>query len=76
MHRRNRWKSEQAPNGSKMAASFARNGHINVLKWLVERGCCLDKWTIIGAARGGHIEVLEWLRETGNIDLYRSDMQD
>ncbi|MDB9925065.1 ankyrin repeat domain-containing protein [bacterium] len=46
----------------------ARNGHLEVLKWLRASGCPWSngsKGTCAAAARGGHLEILQWARENG-----------
>ena len=39
--------------------------HLDVLKYLHEKGCPCDEWTCEGAAKGGHLDVLEYLHENG-----------
>ena len=46
-------------------ANAAKNGHLEVLKWLRENGCPWDDWTCLYAAEYGHLEVLKWVRENG-----------
>lgn len=41
----------------------ARGGHLELLKYLREKGCGWSKNTFIRAARGAHLHVLKWLRE-------------
>jgi hypothetical protein len=43
----------------------AKGGHLEVLKWLKEGGCSLEKETCEMAAAGGHLEILKWSRENG-----------
>ncbi len=38
-------------------------GHINIIKWLQEKGYVWDIHTTKGAASGGHLNLLKWLRE-------------
>ena len=40
----------------------ARGGHLEVLKWLREKGCPWDAWACTEAARYDHLAVLKWLR--------------
>jgi len=42
----------------------ARNGHLDVLKWLRSRDppCPWNEWTCLRAAENGHLDVLKWLR--------------
>lgn len=41
----------------------AREGHLDVIRWLRGRHAPWGKMTSYLAARGGHLEVLKWLRE-------------
>ena len=41
----------------------AAGGHLELLKYLREKGCGWSKNTFICAARGAHLHVLKWLRE-------------
>jgi hypothetical protein len=43
----------------------AKEGHVEVLKYLHENGCPWDERTCVNAAKGGHLQVLKWLRENG-----------
>lgn len=57
----------QPPLPKRASESFlcwkaARGGHVEVLKWLRERGCAWDASTCSAAARGGHLDALKWLR--------------
>ena len=47
------------------AASAAAGGHLEMLKWLHDKGCPWDKWATTSAAAGGHLAVLKWLRDKG-----------
>eukprot|EP01036_Dinobryon_divergens_P035665 gene35665-46261_t len=40
----------------------ARNGNLEMLRWLKERECPKDLNTFLEAARGCHVEVLDWLQ--------------
>lgn len=45
----------------------AKEGHLEVLKWLRERGCPWD-WDAMTCAHaddGAHLDVLRWARENG-----------
>ena len=45
----------------------AKNGHIEVVKYLYETfKDCRHKWTIDEAAEGGHLEIVKWLHENGS----------
>lgn len=50
---------------SKLTGCAARGGHLEVLKWLREKGCPWDEEVCAAAARGGHIETLRYLRDNG-----------
>jgi len=41
----------------------AKRGHLEVLKWAIERDCPWDRAPFLMAARGGHLEVLKWVKE-------------
>lgn len=41
----------------------AGNGDLEVLKWLLSKGCPWNETTCIIAAGNGHLEVLKWARE-------------
>lgn len=43
----------------------AHRGHLNVLKYLVENGCSLDKHTCLNAAKGGYLSCLIYAHENG-----------
>ena len=43
----------------------AKNGHLEVLRWLVENGCLWDSFACEFAALNGHLEVLKWAKEAG-----------
>ncbi len=40
-------------------------GHLNVLKWLVEKGYPLNKNICFYASKKGHLDILIWARENG-----------
>jgi len=46
-------------------AFAALEGHLEVLKYLHEKGCPWDRWTCAKAALGGHLEVLKYAHEKG-----------
>ena len=46
-------------------AYAAREGRLNVLRWLRVRNCPWDEDTCTGAAKGGHLEILKWLQSEG-----------
>ena len=43
----------------------AKNGHLEVLKYLRSAGCPWDKWVCNYAAKHGHLEVLKYVRSSG-----------
>ncbi len=47
------------------ATQAARHGLLDVLQWLVNRGCEWDARTCAAAAKGRHLEVLKWLVNSG-----------
>ena len=47
------------------SVAAAREGHLDVLKYLHENHCPWDEWTCARAAEGGHLDVLEYLHEKG-----------
>lgn len=57
--------------GSSPVHKAAQNGHLEVIKWLIQRGAAVDAiygddWTpLFHAAYYGHLEVVEWLIEHG-----------
>jgi hypothetical protein len=48
-----------------MCATAARDGRLEVLQWLRNRGCAWDANTCSEAAKGGHLAVLQWARANG-----------
>jgi len=60
------------------AVAAARNGHLRVLRWMLEFDLQLHDDACAAAAGGGHIAVLQWLRERGvpwTQDCFRSAIQ-
>ena len=47
----------------RFCAEMARNGNIELLKFLHAKGCPWNEWTCARAAGAGHLEILKWLRE-------------
>jgi hypothetical protein len=45
--------------------SASRNGHQDVLKWAIERGCPWHFLTCSEAAWGGHLDLLKWAIQNG-----------
>lgn len=45
--------------------SAALGGHLEILKWLKERGCKWNSLAYSGAVDKGFLEVAEWLKENG-----------
>ena len=45
------------------ANNAARNGHLEVLKWLAKHNIFPNVYGANCAARNGHLEVLKWLAE-------------
>ena len=43
----------------------AWGGHLELLKYLREKGCAWSEETCVTAANGAHLHVLKWLRECG-----------
>jgi hypothetical protein len=39
----------------------ATGGHLEVIKWLAERGCPADHMTAVNAAQSGHLDILKWI---------------
>lgn len=39
----------------------AKNGDLEMLKWLRGQNCLMNDWTCAYAAEGGYIEILDWL---------------
>jgi len=57
-------------NGSFFSSSFlcmvvARQGRLDMLEWLREKGCSWSAGTCGAAAAEGHVEIVKWLREKG-----------
>jgi hypothetical protein len=50
---------------TRLYASAARGGQLQVLQWLRDRGCAWDSSTCAAAAGGGHLGVLQWARANG-----------
>jgi ankyrin repeat protein len=52
--------------GDSVTCEFAaRLGHIDILKYLIEKGCGIDRFCCDQAVKGGNIEILKYLREIG-----------
>jgi hypothetical protein len=47
------------------SAEAAKNGHLELLRWMRANGCPLGERTCSDAAQAGHLEVLQWLRANG-----------
>ena len=41
----------------------AENGHLEILKWLIEYDCPIDVQTVEAAAAAGHIHILSWIKD-------------
>ena len=54
------------------ATHAAKNGHLNILKWLHERYCPISKNAARYAAAEGHLEVLKWLYDNDNCEWDKS----
>eukprot|EP01036_Dinobryon_divergens_P039719 gene39719-52413_t len=52
------------PKGTQIMSLVARNGNLEMLRWLKERECPKDLDSFSNAARGCHVEVLDWLQES------------
>ena len=52
-------------SGSTACHAAASGGHLEVLKYLHEKGCPWNKKTCMYAASGGHLEVLKYAIENG-----------
>ena len=50
---------------SEACAYAARGGHLEMVKFLHEKGCPWDADTTKGAAGGGHLDMLKFLHEKG-----------
>jgi len=50
---------------SEVCAIAARNGNLEMLKFLRGNGCPFSEETCADAAEGGHLELLRWARENG-----------
>ena len=48
-----------------MSVIAAKEGNMDILKWLKENGYNWEPGTCAAAAREGHLEALKWLRENG-----------
>lgn len=55
--------------------SVAEGGHLHVLKWARENGCCWDENTYSSALLAGHEEVLKWALDNGAPLHYYNDPQ-
>lgn len=53
-----------APPPQRIASEAAREGRLEVLKWLKAMGAPMV-WACYGATQGGHLDVLQWLRSVG-----------
>lgn len=45
--------------------SALQNGHVEVMKWLIEKGCGMSEKLCMIAAKEGNVEALKWLAERG-----------
>ncbi len=53
-------------NETPVSHTYAREGHLEVLKWARSQGCPWNETDICClAARGGHLDVLQWARSQG-----------
>ena len=46
-------------------ASAAKEGRLDILKWLRLLNCPWNSDTCVSAAEGGHLEILQWARSEG-----------
>ena len=49
----------------RFCAQMARNGNVELLKFLHEKGCPWNEWTCSDAAEYGHLECLKYAHENG-----------
>ena len=49
----------------RFCAQMARNGNVELLKFLRENGCPWDRFTCYKAAENGHLECLKYAHENG-----------
>ena len=55
----------------KLTYKAALNGNVELLCWLRDHGCSLNRELISVAAMAGHVPVLQWLKEEGvDVDIY------
>ena len=61
------WALEKCPEYKKarFCEQMARNGNVELLKVLHEKGCPWDIWTCYEAAKYGHLECLKYAHENG-----------
>ena len=58
-------KKKSLSMNERTCSSAARQGHLEVLKWLRSEGCPWNGGTCSLAAANGHLEILKWLRSEG-----------
>jgi len=52
-------------NPSDVSEKVALSGNLRVLKWVIKKGCPMDKRICEAAARIGNVDMLKWLRKRG-----------
>jgi Ankyrin repeats (3 copies) len=58
--------AQQCPWGDSAPCQAAKDGHIDILRWLIDNGCPLDAQSMgQSAAEGGSVEVLSYLQQQG-----------
>jgi hypothetical protein len=68
---------------SEVSAMVALSGKLKVLKWVIKKGCPMDKYTSYHVAKTGHLKALKWVikkgcpmdEETCSVAAYRGDIE-